>query len=68
MGSLQAYPTSWYILMEILPPDQLDKLAGLILDAMQSDTWGTVKIEIRDHHLHALSIESSQLIKRPNVD
>ena len=67
MGSLQRTPTenAWEMLAEILPPDQLDHLATLILDALQGDNWGTVKVEIRDHHLHALSVETSQLVRRP---
>lgn len=65
MGTLTPpIDNAWEMLSEILPPDQLDHLATLILEALQQDNWGTVKVEIRDHHLHALSVETSQLVRR----
>lgn len=63
MGIQPTY-TSLSILLDILPPEQLDQLARYILEALSQDAWGTVKIEIRNHHLHAISIEKSQLIKK----
>lgn len=62
----QPIENAWEMLAEILPPDQLDHLATLILEALQQDNWGTVKVEIRDHRLHALSVETSQLVRRSN--
>ena len=62
---------SWQKLTEVLPIESRNELARAILEALISDHWYRVDIEIRHHRMHAVSttkrITVMKLTDRTNV-
>jgi hypothetical protein len=48
--------SSWQELTEILSSEYREELARAILDALASNQWHKVDIEIRDHRMHAVNV------------
>lgn len=57
--------SSWEKLTEILPEDQREELAEVLLEALAAATWAEVKIETREHHLHAAGVAKTHLFHHP---
>lgn len=55
----------WDALETLISPEKRDQLARVLTEAMQL-SWGEVRIEIRDHELHAIAIERSELLRKDN--
>lgn len=53
---LNIMDNSWHILTQILTYDHKEELAGAILEALKSQYWHRIDIEIRDHRMHAINV------------
>lgn len=47
---------SWQELTEILSDEHKEDLAKAIMEALESDHWYRIDIEIRHHRMHAVNI------------
>lgn len=57
----------WLELSKILPIECRAELARAILEALESDHWHRIDIEIRHHRMHAVSItKRTTIIQVPN--
>lgn len=58
---------SWQELTEKLPEESRDELAMAILEALESDHWYRVDVEIRFNRIHAVNITKRvTMMKVPN--
>jgi len=48
--------SSWQELTKVLSSEYREELARAILDALASNQWHRVDIEIRDHRMHAVNV------------
>ena len=63
--------SSWQKLTEILSSEYREELARAILDALASNQWHRIDIEIRYHRMHAVNVTKritvQKVINRTNV-
>lgn len=57
----------WNQLAEVIPEDQREELAEVLLEALASATWAEVRIEVRDHHLHEAWMAKSTRFRQPRM-
>jgi hypothetical protein len=55
--------TGWEQLEAVLPANQRDLFARIMIKALHSEFWHKIDLEFRDHKLHAIDIT-----QRINVD
>jgi hypothetical protein len=62
---------SWQQLTELLSLEYREELARAILEALASQQWHRIDIEIRDHRMHAVNVTKritvQKVINRTNV-
>ena len=62
---------SWQQLTELLSKEYREELARAILEALASNQWHRIDIEIRDHRMHAVNVTKritvQKVINRTNV-
>jgi hypothetical protein len=62
---------SWQQLTELLSLEYREELARAILEALASQQWHRIDIEIRDHRMHAVNVTQritvQKVINRTNV-
>lgn len=56
--------SAWQQLTAILPPDQQEQLAVLLIGKLQAG-WGAVTIEVQDHHVKLFRSTSTHPARRP---
>lgn len=56
ISSAHPSKTSWDQVEVMLSADQREAIARILLDALHSECWYKIDLEIRDHRLHAIDI------------